>query len=173
MLAERGLEGLAIEPLARRLGVTKGSFYWHFSDRKALLKAALTTWESADAHNLSVLLENRLPAREKLIQFFHTSSRPHLTHQVYSALLAAPQNRNRDAWLNAVLQRVDEHRIQQISQAFAELDPQRGAFQARLAYYAYVGFLQLQGRGLAPQPDTPEFERYLEHLIAAVIPGEG
>ena len=36
-LAEHGLAGLAVEPLARQLGVTKGSFYWHFADREALL----------------------------------------------------------------------------------------------------------------------------------------
>ncbi len=170
MLAERGLAGMAIEPLARKLGVTKGSFYWHFSDRNELLKSALAQWESADAHNLEVLLENDLPAREKLIQFFHTSSRPHLTHQVYSALIAAPQQSSRDEWMNQLLQRVDNNRIQQLSKAFAELDSERAGFQARLAYYTYVGFLQLQSRGLAPQPDTSEFEHYLEHLIATIIP---
>ena len=35
MLGEGGLEGVRIEPLARQLGVTKGSFYWHF---KAICK---------------------------------------------------------------------------------------------------------------------------------------
>jgi len=170
MLAKRGLVGLAIEPLARELGVTKGSFYWHFTDRNALLKSALDKWESADAHNLAVLLENDLPARDKLIQFFHTSSRPHLTHQVYAALIAIPQCSSKDEWLSLLLQRVDNHRIQQLSMAFAELDADRADFHARLAYYAYVGFLQLQSRGLAPQPDTIEFEQYLKHLISTFMP---
>ena len=35
---------MAIEPLARELGVTKGSAYWHFKDRNDLLKAALHRW---------------------------------------------------------------------------------------------------------------------------------
>src|SRR4051794_41398282 len=30
-----GLRAVAVEPLARALGVTKGSFYWHFKDRRA------------------------------------------------------------------------------------------------------------------------------------------
>lgn len=44
VLADEGLEGLRIEVLARRLNVTKGSFYWHFRDRQALLNAVATQW---------------------------------------------------------------------------------------------------------------------------------
>lgn len=43
-LARDGAAGLRVEPLAKRLGVTKGSFYWHFKDRNALLAAALESW---------------------------------------------------------------------------------------------------------------------------------
>ena len=45
LLAESGVNTVKIEPLARRLGVTKGSFYWHFRDRPALLAAILSRWE--------------------------------------------------------------------------------------------------------------------------------
>ncbi len=41
---EGGLGAVAVEPLARRLGATKGSFYWHFADRSALLIAVLDAW---------------------------------------------------------------------------------------------------------------------------------
>jgi AcrR family transcriptional regulator len=37
----------SIEPLAKALGVTRGGFYWHFDDRRALLDAMLDTWERA------------------------------------------------------------------------------------------------------------------------------
>ena len=47
-LSEAGLQGIAIEMLARRLGVTKGSFYWHFESRDALIQAALELWESQE-----------------------------------------------------------------------------------------------------------------------------
>lgn len=43
-LAENGIDGVRIEILARVLGVTKGSFYWHFSDRGELLDAVLQEW---------------------------------------------------------------------------------------------------------------------------------
>ncbi len=44
-LVEDGLDAIAVEPLARRLGVTKGSFYWHFASRDELLAAVITRWE--------------------------------------------------------------------------------------------------------------------------------
>ena len=44
-LARDGVAAIRVEPLAKRLGVTKGSFYWHFADRPALLAAMLVEWE--------------------------------------------------------------------------------------------------------------------------------
>ncbi|MCR6666156.1 MAG: TetR/AcrR family transcriptional regulator [Methyloversatilis sp.] len=43
-LADSGVDGVRVETLARGLGLTKGSFYWHFKDRRALLDAVLEHW---------------------------------------------------------------------------------------------------------------------------------
>jgi AcrR family transcriptional regulator len=43
-LAEGGVNQVRVEVVARDLGVTKGSFYWHFKDRGALLEALLANW---------------------------------------------------------------------------------------------------------------------------------
>jgi AcrR family transcriptional regulator len=45
-LAEHGAEAVRIERLADTLRVTKGSFYWHFKDRGALLEALLEAWQA-------------------------------------------------------------------------------------------------------------------------------
>lgn len=44
LLAEQGIDGVRVELLAKRLNVTKGSFYWHFKDRDALYQAMLEHW---------------------------------------------------------------------------------------------------------------------------------
>jgi AcrR family transcriptional regulator len=44
VLATNGVEAVRVEPLAKTLNVTKGSFYWHFKDRSALLDGMLLSW---------------------------------------------------------------------------------------------------------------------------------
>jgi AcrR family transcriptional regulator len=44
VLRDDGIERVRVEPLAAKLGVTKGSFYWHFVNRDALIEAALDAW---------------------------------------------------------------------------------------------------------------------------------
>src|SRR3954454_3334283 len=56
-LAHGGLTAVAVEPLAKALGTTKGSFYWHFADRNALLEAALALWERRDTEGVIAALE--------------------------------------------------------------------------------------------------------------------
>lgn len=52
-LAREGVESVRVEVLARELGVSKGSFYWHFRDRDELLMQMLQFWENSEAEWLS------------------------------------------------------------------------------------------------------------------------
>jgi len=51
-LARGGLAAVAVEPLAKELGATKGSFYWHFADRNELLVSTLELWELRDTERV-------------------------------------------------------------------------------------------------------------------------
>lgn len=44
-LGNGGIDAVRVEPLAKSLGVSKGSFYHHFQNRRALLLAVLDQWE--------------------------------------------------------------------------------------------------------------------------------
>ena len=45
LLRTRGIGGVRVLPLAKGLGVSRGSFYWHFEDRDDLLRSMLDWWD--------------------------------------------------------------------------------------------------------------------------------
>ncbi len=53
-LLERGIDAVQVTVLAQRLNVTRGSFYWHFDSREALLTAMIAEWR---ARNTGVMVE--------------------------------------------------------------------------------------------------------------------
>lgn len=147
-IADHGLRALTITRLAKVLGVTKGSFYWHFSGIDALLSATLARWED-------VFTDRRLPDYAKiedpharLAPYLAESSEQHMPQRFYRALMAA-----RDHSLVApVLSRIAAKRITFLMQAFCDMgwQPVDAQKQATLLYAAYLGLLQL-----ADLPDGP------------------
>jgi AcrR family transcriptional regulator len=168
MIAEQGIRALAVEPLARRMSITKGSFYWHFANRESLLEQALVRWEEHDARNLNMSLSAIDNPRDRLISFFRRVGRERLTHEVFSALCAATDHPQ----VEPVLERVANRRMQHIAKAFEELgmEPGDAAHRARLTYSVYLGFLQLQRQHQTPSLSSEAFEAYIEHVIATLIP---
>ncbi|MEO3782295.1 TetR/AcrR family transcriptional regulator [Actinocorallia sp. B10E7] len=66
-LVKAGEPGVGINALAARLGVTKGSFYWHFRDRSELLRALLDRWaHERTGEVLSLALGTTSDPRERL-----------------------------------------------------------------------------------------------------------
>jgi len=168
LIAEKGIRAVAIELLARRMGVTKGSFYWHFPNRDALLEQSLLRWEKHDEANLQASLGAIADPRERLRSFFRRSGREQLTHDVYSSLLSAADHPK----VEPLLEMVAERRMKRIEAAFGEIGftPEEASHRARLTYSTYLGFLQLQRQHQAPQLSSEEFEAYMIHVIATLIP---
>ncbi len=168
LIAEKGIRAVAIESLARRMGVTKGSFYWHFPNRDALLEQSLLRWEKHDEANLQASLGAIADPRERLRSFFRRTGREQLTHDVYSSLLTAADHPK----VEPLLERVAERRMKRIEAAFGEIGftPEEASHRARLTYSTYLGFLQLQRQHQAPQLSSEEFEAYMIHVIATLVP---
>lgn len=167
LIAEKGVNGLGIQPLARRLGITKGSFYWHFTGREKLLEQALVRWEQQDIENLKRALDNGRPAAERLTEFVLKTSRQNRSHEIHAALCAASDHPS----VKPVMRRVTRRRLEAIARAFRELglDEDAARHRARLTYTSYVGYIQLQARGMAPERASEEFNDYIRHVIGTLI----
>jgi AcrR family transcriptional regulator len=168
LIANQGVAGVAIEALARQLGVTKGSFYWHFPTREALLKAALERWEREDTEHVFGQVEPIADPRERLGELFRRSGRQAQSHVIYSALLRALDH----PLVKPVMERVSRQRMDFLAHAYRQIGMQPGEarHRARLAYAAYVGFLQLTLQLGMPRLDHAEFDAYVEHVVASLIP---
>ncbi len=167
LIAEKGVSGLAIEPLARRLGITKGSFYWHFPGRDELLAAALRRWEHQDEENLEKAFQAKDKPSERLENFIWRTTEQTLTHKIHLALCAEHQN----ALISEVLGRVTNRRIEFLARALEELglDEAAATKRATLLYSAYVGYLHLQSHCLMPPTGDVRLKRYVEHVIDSLI----
>ncbi|TWI06320.1 TetR family transcriptional regulator [Luteimonas cucumeris] len=170
LIAEQGVAAVAVEPLARRLGVTKGSFYWHFPSRDALLAAALERWEHVEQELVFGKLEAVPDPRARLRALFQMVSHEVQSHIVYSELLKALDHPT----VQPVIGRVSQRRLEYLTASFRQAGLSRTDAQhrARLAYAAYVGFLQLNLQLQLQQPKLhhDEFEAYVEHMMATLIP---
>ena len=168
LLGEQGLAAVAVEPLARRLGVTKGSFYWHFRSREALLCAALERWESVEQETVFGKLEAIPDPRERLRSLFQLVAHEAKTHIIYSELLKALDH----PLVQPVMERVSKRRFDYLSASFrqAGLGRIEAQHRARLAYSAYIGFLQLSLQLKQPRLHHDEYEAYVEHVMRTLIP---
>jgi AcrR family transcriptional regulator len=168
MIAEQGVAAVAVEPLARRLGVTKGSFYWHFPSRDALLQAALERWEVMEQETVFGTLEAVADPRDRLRALFRVVAHEVKSHIIYSELLKALDHPT----VQPVIDRVSQRRLDYLTASFRQAGMGRADAQhrARLAYAAYVGFLQLNLQLQQSKLPHDEFEAYVEHVMSTLIP---
>ncbi len=163
-LSELGVEGVRVEPLAARLGVTKGSFYWHFEDRAALLGALLDDWEQrATAAVIRAVDERCESPRERLFALIRMTTgapeAPDVEHAVRAWGALDPAVRKR-------LHRVDARREAYVQALLVAVgvDEARAAMRARALYLALIGEYTRVAHGGAPT-DRATWDELVQRMI--------
>ncbi|MEN3112100.1 TetR/AcrR family transcriptional regulator [Uliginosibacterium paludis] len=157
VLAEEGLEGLRVEVLARRLKVTKGSFYWHFRDRQALLNAIATQWRDERIGELSsqvaVAPEQAMPQLHRIIDTY--ANQPNFSRMKLE--LAIRDWARRDPLVASVVEAVDQARLLNATRLFelAGFPPAHAHTRALLLFTHVFGLSMMM------------FERSIASEIAA------
>jgi AcrR family transcriptional regulator len=128
-LAAGGPDAVRIEPLAQALGVTKGGFYWHFADRRALLDEMLDTWERVMVEEVIERVEGGAgDAREKLRSLVAVAASNDALLQVD---LAIRDWARRDDAVAERLRRVDNRRMEYMRSLFGAFCPDEDEVEAR------------------------------------------
>lgn len=134
-LAKSGFTALKADPLARAMGVSRGSFYWHFADLAAFHAAVLKRWreiaaeqiiadvEAADDEPLKALLRRSFGARLDLERAVRN----------WAAFDAAAQG---------AVRAIDRRRIDYIEQLLTKrgLAPATAQARAQILYWTFLGF---------------------------------
>jgi AcrR family transcriptional regulator len=157
VLATGGVPALAVEPLAKRLGVTKGSFYWHFKDRDELLSAALGEWERERTDALIERLDTVPDPRERLAEWGRHA------FVADKALLVALHAASEHPIVAPALGRVTERRVAWLADLLREagIEPAAATRRARLLYASDLGLFLIGPGDVEPEGLIGELDAFL------------
>ena len=137
-LADGGIDAVRVEPLAKALGITKGSFYWHFTDRRALIEAMLDAWMQGRVASIRQQAPLRGAPTVVLRQLADLYTRNANARGLAIELAIRALARTDEGAAKAV-RSVDRERLQQVGDLFAALGWARGEAQARaVLFYSYL-----------------------------------
>ena len=160
-LLRGGVEAVRVEKLARALGVTKGSFYWHFTGRTELLESLLREWEN----EVPEMLQQMGPGAAKrkfgaLVRLLEQRARLSEEGKV-------PSDAAIFAWASvdpAVARRVnraEEGRIRLLKRILGHGD------RIELFYLVWLGFVARGQRVPATRKRFPEIARMMRQLVSS------
>ncbi|OBB59182.1 TetR family transcriptional regulator [Mycobacterium sp. 852013-51886_SCH5428379] len=163
VVAEEGLAALKLDRLCARLGVTKGSFYWHFEDMPAYRAALVATWDRLrddDRRRFAAMAD--LPPRQRLAN---------MTAELIGARHWTMERAMRE-WARADeavaerLRTADRALVRAMRRALVEdgLDVADAGLRADAIFAAGVGFIHLSAQPPSGAQAT-RLERFLELML--------
>ncbi len=168
-VVEGGFDAVRVLTLADTLGVTRGSFYWHFTDHADLLAALLLRWQEGERES-SRSLEAMPPGDPqadlvRVLDYALAHAGADLENMRFE--LALRGRGRRDAAVANMLAEVDQLRMKLFVHKFERLtgNPKTASELAALFYLAIVGSYQAMARPTNP----PQLEAYLKGLIGQYL----
>jgi AcrR family transcriptional regulator len=166
-IVESGVTSVAVEPLAVRLGATKGSFYHHFPSRDALIVAALEEWERSQTEAVIERLELIPDPGERLRGLLAEAFADRAGGVRDAALLTSATH----PLVKPIVQRVTERRLRYFTERYVELGlpKPRARRRALMLYLSYVGLFDCVRLGLA-NLTTAELAEHAREVLSTLVP---
>lgn len=170
VLVDQGIDHVRVDLLAQRLGVTRGSFYWHFKDREDLLRRVLQAWRETATENLTARLGSaHEDPLEQLRDVLSLPFRGRAAARAARIELAIRAWARRDQMARFAVDEADSSRIGYIAQLFSALSfPVREARSRAFLLYSYV-VCESQMSTISSEAQKYERRRFVEKLITHQI----
>jgi len=136
-LASRGFTALKAEPLAKALRVSRGSFYWHFTDIAAFQAAVLARWHEVAAEQIIASVEAASKDEDPLALLLRRVFGERLTLERAVRTWASV-----DAAARTAVQAIDRRRLTYVEGLLAQsgLPAEQARARAQILYWAFLGF---------------------------------
>ncbi len=144
VLVSDGIGAVKILPLAKRLGVTRGCFYWHFENHEALLNRLLEVWEETNSGTIIAAATREGGIIERYVALM----RCWLSMERFDPRLEVAVRHwgrsNPELWER--LRAADERRVEAFVAMLAPEvpDPTMALHRARTMYYLQMGWYELE-----------------------------
>jgi AcrR family transcriptional regulator len=166
-IVEGGVASVAVEPLAVRLGATKGSFYHHFSNRDALIVAALEDWERVQTEAVIERLDLIPDPGERLRAVLATAFADREGGVRDAALLASAIH----PLVKPIVERVTERRLRYFAERYVELGLPKAQARRRalMLYLSYIGLFDCLRLGLADLSEA-DLWAHAQEVLTTLVP---
>ena len=168
-LAEQGVRALKVERLCQQLGVTRGSFYWHFEDMDGYRAALVESWNTFLERDRQSLAElDALPPRERLSTMMIALVSP----QHWMLERAMREWARSDPVAAANIRAADRRLLHSVTKAYTDygFSPTDAKLRAELTFAAGIGLLHLAGSAAQAQ-SVAQRERFLDLMLAELVDG--
>jgi AcrR family transcriptional regulator len=164
-LSSDGLEAVRIEVLARDLGVSKGSFYWHFQDREDLLRKMLEQWETEEAEWLAAAISGVHSPAARWARLVNRSAHPQKLR--FEASLRAWARK--DVSVAARVADLERKRMQYISSVLQDtgFSPHAAESWAEMLFLIYLGWLDRTTRDSEFHEQNRDLGDFLSEMVLA------
>jgi AcrR family transcriptional regulator len=171
VLVDQGIDHVRVDVLARELGVTRGSFYWHFRDREDLLRRVLQAWRDRATDALTRRLERAdASPHARLRDVISLPHRGRAAERAARIELAIRAWARRDAMAREAVDEADSQRIDYHRQIFEALGftAEQARLRAFVVYSCEVAESVLHRQG--PVADRKRRQQFLEALMQLPLP---
>lgn len=140
---EEGIDAVRITRLAEELKVSRGSFYWHFSNREDLIEALVDYWEKRNTNAIVDSVSTAESLSEGIFRFFETCLNTQLFDPRLDLAIREWARRSED--IRQQLDSADQIRVQALTDFYQRFDYSmpEAFIRARVIYFAQIGFYAL------------------------------